>query len=151
MNSVQNLAPAIRWTDRFRVGVEALDSDHLALVNLINEVCADLRCGRNEEAKVSFKALLQLAEEHFRREEEVLRDLPGYRQLAAHAVEHQTRLRQLSALDAALSGLDADTDRERIVTELVDWFVRQSIGHDAAIKGYFDESRPSQDPPAVSP
>lgn len=151
MSRAQNLAPALRWTDRFRVGIETLDSDHIALVNLINEVCADLRCRRNEEATVGFKALLKLAGEHFRREEEVLRSLPGYRHLAAHAVEHQTRLQQLSALETVLSGLGADTDRERIVNDLVDWFVRQSIGHDAAIKAYFDDGKPSQVPPAVSP
>jgi hypothetical protein len=30
-------------------------------------------------------------------------------------------------------------DRRQLCTDLIDWFVRQSIGHDAAIKAYFDD------------
>lgn len=151
MSSAQNPAPALRWSDRFRVGIEVLDSDHRALVNLINGVCAGLRSGRNEETMVAFGALLKLADEHFRREEEVLHSLPGFRHLAAHAVEHQTRLRQLSALHDELTDKGAEADTDRIVNDLVDWFIRQSIGHDAAIKAYFDEGRPSHEPPAAAP
>ncbi|MGF1627966.1 MAG: bacteriohemerythrin [Kiloniellaceae bacterium] len=135
------LYPTLPWSDRFRVGVEILDSDHLALVNLINEVAESLRSGRNQEATVAFDALRKLAEEHFSREEALLQGLRGPCNLAPHAVEHQARLKQLAMLCNQFADMKTVADADRIITDLVDWFVRQSIGHDAAIKAYFDEVR----------
>ena len=132
-------SPALPWSDSFSVGIEALDSDHRALVGLINEVCGHARAGRRERAVETLVPLCALAEAHFDREEAVLRDLSGYRQLAAHAGEHRNRLKQLVALRQRFESATDAAAADRICDDLVHWFVRQSIGHDAEIKSHLDD------------
>lgn len=130
--------PALPWTDSFSVGVEVLDADHRALVQLINEICDHWYSARKLEALERLEALTALAGEHFQREEGLLRGLAGYCELPAHAGEHRNRMTQLTALRQRFDAAPAPGDRG-LCSDLIDWFVRQSIGHDAAIKAYFDD------------
>ena len=132
-------SPALPWSDSFSVGIEALDADHRALVRLINEVCGHSRAGRRERALEILDPLCTLAAAHFAREEAVLRGLSGYPQLAAHAGEHRNRLKQLVALRQRFESAPDAAMADRICDDLVHWFVRQSIGHDAEIKSYLDD------------
>lgn len=66
---------------------------------------------------------------------------PGYSALRAHAGEHRNRLTQLERILDALSGDGDGSDEVPLPDALIDWFIKQSIGHDAAIKAYFDNAR----------
>jgi hemerythrin len=131
--------PTLPWSDSFKVGIEALDADHRALVRLINEVCACWAQGDGGEARRRLDALVTLAREHFQREEVVLRRLSSYDKLPDHVSEHRTRTKQLIDLVQQFHEADDVSRQRQLCVNLVDWFVRQSIGHDAAIKGYFDD------------
>ena len=131
--------PSLPWTDNFSVGIEVLDADHRALVQLINEVCCNCGDAQRAQALQALDALWTLAGEHFEREEGVLRGLAGYLDLDTHAGEHRNRLKQLTVLRQNFEAAAAAGDRRQLCTDLIDWFVRQSIGHDAAIKAYFDD------------
>lgn len=133
-------APHLPWSDSFNVGVDVLDTDHRALVAQINTVCAAWHIGLRAEALQALASLCTLAGAHFGREEAVLRDLTGYLALEAHTGEHRSRMTQLTALRQRFHEA-ADGDMQ-LCTDLIDWFVRQSIGHDAAIKAYFDDRGP---------
>ena len=101
--------------------------------------CASWCGGRRAEALQALDALAALAAAHFQREESVLRKLSGYPALDAHAGEHRTRLDQLTALRLRFQKAEAGSVSRQLCDDLVHWFVRQSIGHDAAIKGHFDD------------
>lgn len=143
MSDALKAPPALPWTDRFRVGVEALDEDHRALVRQINDICAAWEGGETQRAQEGLDALCALAAAHFSREEEILRGLRGYRNVTSHAAEHENRLAQLTALRDRLGDPGACCGDVQLRAGLVDWFVRQSIDHDAEIKAYFDDGRPS--------
>lgn len=129
--------PDLPWSDSFAVGIAQLDEEHRALVDQINAVCRHSRGGRMDEARQALDRLLALGARHFENEEAVLRGLNGYGQLDSHASEHRNRLTQLTALQQRFA--EAVADDPRLREALIDWFVRQSIGHDAAIKAYFDD------------
>jgi hemerythrin len=136
----ENVAePALPWSDSFSVGIERLDADHRALVGLINDVCAFARAGQRERAGQALTSLCAMAASHFESEEAVLKELSGYRHLTAHAGEHRNRLKQLSVLRARYE----DTNDSALVADfcddLIHWFVRQSIGHDAEIRSFSDD------------
>jgi hemerythrin len=130
--------PTLPWTDSLSVGVEVLDADHRALVQLINEVCHHWCSARKVEALERLEALTALAGKHFQREEGVLRGLAGYNELTAHAGEHRNRMKQLTALRQRFHAAEPAGEQAQLSDDLIDWFLRQSIGHDAAIKAYFD-------------
>lgn len=139
MNGDSLPPPALPWSDSFSVGIEPLDSDHRALVQLINEVCGHARARRREKAAQAFASLCDMAAAHFEREEAMLRELAGYHHLAAHAGEHRNRLKQLAGLQQRFDSTFDDAQVTRICEDLVHWFVRQSIGHDAEIRSYRDD------------
>jgi hemerythrin len=132
-------APALPWSDSFSVGVEPLDADHRALVQQINVFCVASSSGWHAQALQTLDSLYVLAGEHFEREEAVLRALSGYREAAAHASSHRNRLKQLTDLVQCFRESDDAGMQRQLCSDLIDWFVRQSIGHDAAIKAYFDD------------
>jgi hemerythrin len=134
--------PALLWTDSFSVGIEVLDADHRALVQLINEICDHWCGGRRPLALQALGSLFTLAGEHFQREEGVLRGLAGYNELTAHAGEHRNRMKQLTALRQRFHAAEPAGEQAQLSDDLIDWFLRQSIGHDAAIKAYFDDRGP---------
>lgn len=139
MNGDSLPAPALPWSDSFSVGIEALDADHRALVRLINEVCSHTRTARREQALQAFDSLCVEAAHHFEREEAVLRELSGYRHLAAHAGEHRNRLKQLAALRRRYESTTEAAAVARICDDVIHWFVRQSVGHDAEIRSFCND------------
>jgi len=151
MSKVPLATTALPWSDSFSVGIEALDIDHRDLVCLINEVCSHARAQRREAAEQAFAALGSLAAAHFEREEAILRELAGYRHLEAHAGEHRNRLKQLAGLQQRYDSTFDDVQVARICEDLVHWFVRQSIGHDAEVRSYRDDRGQRFSSPAGGP
>lgn len=132
--------PDLPWSDSFRVGVAQLDEEHRALADQINEVCRHSRGGRMGEALAAFDSLLAMGARHFENEEAVLRGLTGHQQPLQAAGKDGNRLAQL--IDLRQRFQEAHSDDPRLRAALIDWFVRESIGHDAAIKAYFDDRGP---------
>lgn len=126
------------WSERFAVGVPSLDKDHRDLVDLINMACAAWADRKQDDLQQVLQKLLALAAQHFEREEEILRGVPGYLALKTHAGEHRNRLAQLRQILDSLGHDGTEAAVASLPDALVDWFLKQSIGHDAAIKGYFD-------------
>jgi len=131
--------PALPWCDSFGIGIEVLDADHRAMVSLINEICAHWLAGRPASAIEDLQSLCILAAAHFEREEAILRMLSGYNSLAEHAGKHRNRLKQLTALRQRFSDTADASTGAALCDQLIDWFVRQSIGHDAEVRALLDD------------
>lgn len=133
--------PVLSWHRRFAVGVEELDRDHRIMLDFINLVCAAWQNTDQGAALAVFEQLYNFSEEHFRREEGVLRGIFSQRHVLDHTHEHRVRLHQLQLLGDRLRSLPAPDQSVGLTSDLVDWFLKQSIGHDAAIKAFFDHNR----------
>ncbi len=82
------MAP-IEWRADFSVGVEALDDDHKILIDLINRLRDGAEGGSKVRAlETTFRILLGFAEDHFRREEEMMEAF-GYPELQSHRQAHE--------------------------------------------------------------
>lgn len=139
---------ALPWSDSFGIGIEVLDADHRAMVSLINEICEHWQAKRRASAMEGLDSLATLAAEHFEREEAVLRALSGYASLSAHAGEHRNRLKQLTTLRQHFNDMADPAIGATLCDQLIDWFVRQSIGHDAEVRALLDD-RGARFPQAV--
>jgi hemerythrin-like metal-binding protein len=104
------------WSDHFVTGIDAIDAQHRALVDMINEAAPQLATG-GEEAMRTLGPLLDklthYAATHFKFEERLMQELhlePAYyaQHVQTHAafVEEVVQMRQQFESDADLSGSD---------------------------------------------
>ncbi|MGF1607762.1 MAG: bacteriohemerythrin [Kiloniellales bacterium] len=139
---MQKQAWRLQWSERFEVGVAALDADHRELVRLIDAACSAAQQGQRAELLAILGQTVELAAAHFEREEAVLKTIPGIeRELTSHAKGHERNIERLTTIRQSLSSGDGLGDVDQLCSELIDWFVRQAVGHDSKIRGYFHNGR----------
>jgi hemerythrin-like metal-binding protein len=79
----------ITWSSKYSVGVEALDNQHKALINLLNEFhAASMRGEAKKVAGPLISKMVSLAKEHFSNEERMM-ESTKYPGLAEHRAIHQ--------------------------------------------------------------
>lgn len=137
------------WSETFAVGHVGLDTEHRHLVDLINQVGAQIQSKREPEELVGLlRSLHKAADEHFRHEDAILREIqsgtypwPERKQkaeflkamakaaLVEHIAEHQA---MLSDLNEIVTG-----PVDQLCESLKGWFVDQVHGCEAQLKALF--------------
>ncbi len=80
--------PLYEWSESMSVGVPRLDSDHKAIIDLINRLHESLRSGSGAaDLGEIFDKLIDHIESHFAREEQVM-EACGYPGLEDHRAAH---------------------------------------------------------------
>lgn len=127
----------LRWMDNFEVGIEELDADHRRMFRQINKICEAGTAGDIALVATQLAELVDLAAAHIERETRVQAALDRGNAFAADTASSD-RLKPISDLVARFAR--GDRDVARVPGELVDWFCRQTIDHDAAIRARFHRS-----------
>jgi len=111
----------IRWSDALLVGVAFVDTDHHEAVETMNRLAAlAVTQPGSESLRAEFTGFLRHCEEHFAREEAMMREV-GFFALEPHQGEHE---RVVAELRAVLADLDAGRDRRDYFTDaLPQWFL----------------------------
>jgi hemerythrin len=123
-----------KWTPAMSVGNEEIDADHMRLIRIINdfEKSPDL-----VHAELAARKLFGYAEEHFLREEAMLKRA-GFAGLAHHAAAHRHILDELKAhiRDYFLQprGANADEVIWQMALLMHDWIVSHVLTFDQGIK-----------------
>ncbi|MGA3370616.1 MAG: bacteriohemerythrin [Terracidiphilus sp.] len=77
------------WSSKYSVGIEALDNQHKAMMNILNELhAASMKGKASEVAGPLLHKLESLANEHFSAEERLM-ESTGFSGLAGHRVQHR--------------------------------------------------------------
>jgi len=127
----------LTWDERLAVGHDLIDADHHGMIDLMNAVAEAWQATDKRLAMASFDLLHDLSSAHFQREEVIVGEIQDEQHLRDHAHEHRSRLHQLGLLYTRLASLPAGTGYFAFTNDLAEWFLKQSIGHDAATKAYF--------------
>lgn len=126
----------LSWRNQYRVGVADIDQEHRYLFELINEFHDSHRGGADAQALAQIlNRLVQYAEEHFRHEEESMRE-SEYPLHAEHCALHEALYMTLFRLseELAAGSLRIDRDTHRF---LRNWLVEHILKHDLAFGDYF--------------
>lgn len=116
----------IVWDERYSVGVETLDFDHIIIASLVNHVDEAKEHGGDEQAVAAIvRTLIHVAIRHFAREEELLLR-HGYPDLEAHRHEHRLLEEQLAELHAAYRATP-DPEISREIMELLNYWLVEHI------------------------
>jgi hemerythrin-like metal-binding protein len=85
----------LRWSNKYSVGVKAMDDQHITLVKILNELHAAMLKGKAQGVADSlFKKMTEYALKHFTDEEAML-EAARYPGLATHREEHRAESRKL--------------------------------------------------------
>jgi len=112
----------LQWKPEYAIGIEEVDFEHRALIDLINELDAGLQTNASElgAALASLGEIQARIAAHFALEEKVMREL-GYSELAGHKAEHERLLDEIADIadDCAQASV---VDRDRLAASLDHWF-----------------------------
>ncbi len=134
--------PFYQWTEYMSVGIPRLDSDHRALIGLINRLHDGLRSEDDADALVGvFDSLIAYAKLHFAREEKVM-EACGYPEVEAHRAEHARFTDRIYELRDRYTGEPATTATGDLLEYLKAWLNHHILIQDMAYKAYTEDDKP---------
>jgi len=101
------------------LGVEWIDSDHMALGKRVGELAERIRNSGSEEVKTLLSALLQETQSHFTREEQAMKDC-DYTRVEHHKEAHHRLLEFLEFLRDDVGSGQTALD-EKMIDNLWNW------------------------------
>ena len=134
----------IEWNDEFNLGIEEVDSEHRALVALINALHDAMSTGaRRVDVVEGISQIHALVAAHFAREEAFMREA-RYMAYAEHKEDHEVLLDDLiDMLDGVRRG--GEYDEARLSSDLQYWFSGHFRTHDARLHHHSPgEERPRE-------
>ena len=132
----------IEWNNEFNLGIEEIDSEHRALVALINALHDAMTAGAGRADIVEgISEIYTLVAAHFAREEAFMRET-RYMAYAEHKEDHEVLLDDLREIrDDVRSG--GEYTEARLSSDLQYWFSEHFRTHDARLHRHgHDEERP---------
>ena len=137
--------PFYKWTEAMSVGVPALDSDHKALIKLINSLHKDLELGEGQtELDQVFEQLIVYVDYHFKREESVM-EACNYPATDAHREEHHSLAQEMLYFrDLHMRGGERQIGEE-LLDFLKSWLNHHVLIQDMHYKKYAEGNPQAQD------
>ncbi|HSN51318.1 MAG TPA: bacteriohemerythrin [Woeseiaceae bacterium] len=132
----------IEWNDEFNLGIEEIDSEHRALVALINALHDAMSAGAGRADIVEGMSQIHaLVAAHFAREEAFMREA-RYMAYAEHKEDHEVLLDALCDMIDRV-GSDGEYDETGLSADLQYWFAEHFSTHDARLHRHSpSEERP---------
>jgi hemerythrin-like metal-binding protein/PAS domain S-box-containing protein len=121
------------WTDTLRIGVDAIDKDHQALISLINRA-ADHSIAEQDVDEI-LGELIDYAHFHFKREEKVM-EVCGYDNIENHRNIHGNFIRRVDELANNWRLNHSPDDRLKLGKFLRDWLFDHIIHEDTKLAKY---------------
>lgn len=128
---------SLTWTDDLTLGIDEIDREHRALMEIVNEILVACDSGLDTGMLVALFAQLRKATlAHFAREERMLEDT-RYPRLAQHRQEHLDLVEQLDRIgDQAVREVARGAVGDATVIFLRHWLTSHIVGPDRGYSGY---------------
>jgi len=132
---------AIKWVNSLSVSNTSVDNDHKHLIDIINQIEMSLQNENDEDGlKNGLKELEVYAEEHFQREEKLMKSV-GYPNYYSHFKEHRDLINTLngikSDINKKLANKQKITEPDALVDLLRHWLLDHVVKEDLQVKPYF--------------
>ncbi len=118
----------IEWTDDYKLGLPAIDSDHEQLLGLCNDFLDAAQAGSPiQKLAATLEQLIVQTRAHFLAEERML-DRHGYPGLAIHKAEHERLLTQAETLKARYDNTARESE-QAVTVEIADFLKFWLLDH----------------------
>ena len=116
----------LSWSEELNVGVAFMDDDHAEAARLINALAE----AEGDALKALFAEFLHHTEEHFGREEEMMRHIHFFA-YGPHKGEHDRVLDELRAVEARIAAGETETLQPYFTEALPQWLLTHRNTMDA--------------------
>ncbi len=124
--------PLIEWKEEFSIGVPAVDHEHRALVELINELYESLNSGDSKSTIVNFLGeIFAKISAHFALEEKVMRER-RYDEYEQHKRNHEVLLDEICEIMDEYED-NQQFNEEKLSRRLDMWFTEHFRTFDARL------------------
>ena len=131
--------PRVEWRVKMSVGVAVLDDDHRHVIAALDSLFVAHRSGGDPERIAAIiDTLIDYADDHFEREEDMLR-AHRYPGLRAQELAHQTFATALIRIRAEFKQSPSSAIDIKLATLLKDWLISHILGIDQDYKTFLSE------------
>jgi hemerythrin-like metal-binding protein len=128
------------WNDDLSVGSTFIDNDHRRLIDLLNDLYNAVGEGRGPDlVGPVLNELVQYTQEHFKREEFVMRDM-RYAEFSAHKREHENLTIKVLALRKRYADGETKLSVELLIF-LYNWLFNHIMRVDKKLAQAIEEAR----------
>ena len=125
----------VEWRDDFNVGIDEVDFEHKAMIDLINESYEEAKKDGSSEAVMdSLGEIFEKISAHFALEEKVMKELE-YDQFKDHKEDHERLLDSIRDIMDEYAG-ETVLDDEKFGLSLKEWFVSHFSTKDARLHSF---------------
>ena len=117
----------IPWDDKYEIGVQAMDQEHIKLLDFINELISALNSGKQSLIRTCFTNLKNYTIEHFTHEERFM-EQTGYPALESHKRVHKNLLEVVLKFESQLNS--SELDSIKLASFLKNWLFTHIMGVD---------------------
>jgi len=132
----------IKWLDSLAIDHPDIDADHREILAYFNDIFWPDGRAFGEHIQVSCRGLRECLGNHFRREENLLRDIQ-YPGLDTHAEHHRILYQRMDELFGQCAAACIEAKPEGCFSELYDLVMDHVVRHDLEFKSFVQESFPS--------
>jgi len=131
----------IEWSDRFSVGVKAIDDQHRTLIDMTNRLIDTPNIDSNSAVITDLlDSMIRYATTHFV-DEERLMSMHNYPDYGAHQEHHVAFMKKTAEFCSVEEGKTVVHGFSDTVLEFLrDWWVNHILGSDLKFKPYVSES-----------
>ena len=131
--NTQEAASTIEWRPEFETGNAAIDHEHRAMVDRINEFLSAAQSGMKPEQALELLAeILAWIAAHFALEEVMMRD-HNYDLYDEHKDDHEKLLDDLRDIMDDMEANGYSGNEHQIQQQLTDWFINHFKNQDARL------------------
>lgn len=128
----------IEWQDAFVLGIDSVDHEHRALIELINTLHRNLSGDTSEdEIRRVFGEIESAISAHFALEEKAMRDL-GYDEYAEHKADHELLLDDIRDIVDAYEGGAYATLQGLLSEHMKMWFSDHFRNMDSRLHSFLE-------------
>jgi hemerythrin-like metal-binding protein len=128
----------IQWNDSMSVGIDEIDTQHMQLVSLINDLYSAMSKGQGkEQLNEIFNELFDYAKTHFFAEEKLM-FVHGYQGYDQHKDEHKKFVEDIKKYKGKFEGGDSKASIE-VANFLKDWLINHIMKTDQQYAPYLRE------------
>lgn len=141
--------PFFRWIDAYHVGVPAIDTEHMQLVTMMNELYEGMLSG-NADVIIDtvFDELVAYGENHMRKEEALFADI-SFPNAAWHTRQHDTFRKHIRELRDTATAANGKALALETLSYLKGWLTRHIEKADREYVDYMRESGKGQQHPLL--
>lgn len=127
----------LEWLDSFSIGIEAIDNDHKAILQIMQDVQEAIQSKEYDRCIVLLDDLVDLGTAHFLREEVYLAKV-SYPYIEEHIQYHQDLLQKVKSVKAICNNVEDHGGIEECFNGMAEFLIDDIIAGDLQFKSYLE-------------